>query len=176
MEEKDALFEIRQLPSADNLGEMYFHYYFKRGVSVALICVFAFYFMLGLLLLAFNIMMQKYDINTVILLLLSGGGILYRYVRYRSCSKYAYKRAEEPGGIREVVIKVERDKIYPEGREDAALHISDIRRAYVTTNLVYLVTRARHIMVFEKDSFTLGSCEGFLSFLENRGIRVPKKK
>lgn len=175
MEEKLVLFEIKQTPKAENLKEMYFHYFFKRTSSIILICFFSFYGLVGLGLLGYNLSVGRFDFYALLLTLLALGALAYRFISYRSFSKLAFKRGEELGAISEVVMHVGRESMYPEEHPESALHLSDVKRAYTTKNLIYLVTRAKQIVVFEKESFTVGDGVDFLAHLAERGVKVPKK-
>ena len=174
-EASDGVFELRQTPKPENLKEMYFHYFFGRVPAIILISIFALYGLLGIGLLAYEIYRGQFEINSVIIIVLAFGMIAYRIFCYRTYSRLAFKRKEELGVVAEVVMKVGRESMYPEGHPESALRFTDIKRAYVTKNLVYLVTRAKNIVVFEKESFTVGDCKSFLSRLSRLGVKVPKK-
>lgn len=50
--------------------------------------------------------------------------------------------------------------------------VSQIKKVMVTKNLILLHTKARLLLIFHKDNFTVGTQEEFLQYLRENGLKV----
>lgn len=52
------------------------------------------------------------------------------------------------------------------------IEFSTIKQVMQTKHLILLRTKANLVYIFTKDGFTVGTLEGFTSFLKNKGVRI----
>lgn len=57
---------------------------------------------------------------------------------------------------------------------ETRFNYTDIKRAVQTKKYIYLFTKSKLILSFEKDSFSIGNEHEFLLFLKNKGVKVKK--
>lgn len=55
---------------------------------------------------------------------------------------------------------------------ELTLHYADIKKIVCTDKYIYLWSRTKVIYSLARDGFSVGSPDGFLAFLKQKGIRV----
>ncbi len=98
---------------------------------------------------------------------------------YFSQIKTMVKRDEEMAGGRELICetRVTDSEITTESLgNESTLGLEGIRYAFVTSEYIILVTKAKRMFIFKKDGFTVGDSESFIAFLRENSIKVKGQK
>jgi hypothetical protein len=99
------------------------------------------------------------------------------FARYKQDVKLFLRRDKELAGEREsrVIETVFEDKIEHEFCGNTQiLDYSNVAYVVNLQEYVHIVTKAKYVYIFKKDSFTLGNAEDFIEFLKSKGIKVQK--
>lgn len=74
----------------------------------------------------------------------------------------------------EVTLFVSDEMIVQESANGAKVNLNyyDVKKAVVTKEYIYLWTKANLIYSFKKEGFIVGSCDAFIAFLKNKGIKI----
>lgn len=156
--------------------EIYGWWYYKRPVFVAFYIIMAIYlfsFILGFILSPGEMLG---DLPVLFFILF---GIFIFNLSYFSQVRAMVKRDAEMSGGRELLSTVtvsDSEAVVISFESRTAISLENMRYAFTTKNYIVLVTKARLMMILKKDSFTQGDTEGFISFLQSKGIKVKGKK
>lgn len=97
------------------------------------------------------------------ILLLTGG----LYLRNTHASKEQVAREAEMYGQREILLRIDNGITATNEKTGGSLHfdLSQISTFKQTKNLLILISSAKNHLIFRKDSFTIGTYEEFVSYL-----------
>jgi hypothetical protein len=99
-------------------------------------------------------------------------------VSYHSQVKAMVQRDKEMSGGKPLCceISVSENEITLSALESrSSVAMSNIKSAFETENYIVVLTKARLMFIFKKDSFTKGNLDDFIAFLKERGIKVKGK-
>ena len=98
-------------------------------------------------------------------------------VIYKREVKTAIMRDKELGNGKEMLmdLTVYDDRIELLALENKqTLYFADAKAAFNGKDYINIITKAKYIYTFKKDSFTLGTSDEFLEFLKSKGIKIQK--
>lgn len=102
---------------------------------------------------------------------------LILFFKYSQSLKITVARDKELANGRDMVteIFVFDDKIEHTALGNSqALGFESIKRVQQSQNYIYVISNAKLVYIFKKDSFTLGTPEEFIEFLKSKGIKIQK--
>lgn len=165
----DALFENSYIKDKAWVKESYRYAYFRRPILVVCYCLLAFFFVFGAV---DSIRLQYVNWGLIV------GPIfmaLYVTFMYNKSVRTMIKRiSENDGKPIEVETFVYDDRIVQQNSigTEKSLKYEDIRKAVVTKNYIYLVTRSNLMYTFDPDGFSVGTKSDFLAFLADKQIQI----
>ena len=172
----ETLFENRFVRDEATAKEIYGYHFFKRPLMIALYVMIALNVLIRIPGLIFDY--DSWD-DSLLPLVLSLFILVMMFVAYRSQVKALVSRDDENAGGEEFfnelrVTDSEMSITSPVGSQ--SIGIDKLKYAFVTRNYICVVTKARLMYIFKKDSFTTGDGYGFIAFLREKGIKVRGKK
>ena len=163
-------FENHYERTPEVMKELFRAIYFKRPVTLVI------YLVLGAIAVV-NI------INAIASGVFQFGGCVYivifalmQLVMYNNSVKNAIARDREKFGgevlkVHTVVTDEGIQCTYGEKTVDP-IPVSEIKKVFITKNLILLHTKARLLLIFHKNNFTVGTQEEFLKYLCKQGLKV----
>lgn len=163
----DTLFENQYIRDRAVMKELYIHWFFKRPLLIVLY---------SFLLISFALFLVDYiwtGTDSVVLYLVPFV-FLMQFIGYYNTVNVSVKRDEElyhgmPVQARYTVTE-ETVTSRNAGTEPNELPLSKIQNAFVTKNLICLVSEGKMVYIFRRDSFTKGSAEEFIGFLKRKAL------
>ena len=164
------LFENHYERTPEVIKELFRAIYFKRPLTLAV------YLVLGAIAVV-NI------IDAIASGVFQFGGWVYivifalmQLVMYNNSVKNAIAKDREKFGaqalkVRTVVTDEGIQCTYGEKTVDP-IPVTEIKKVFTTKSLILLHTKARLLMIFHKDNFTVGTREAFLNYLRENGLKV----
>lgn len=164
------LFENHYERTPEVIKELFRAIYFKRPLTLAV------YLVLGAIAVV-NI------IDVIASGVFQFGGWAYivifalmQLVMYNNSVKNAIAKDREKFGaqalkVRTVVTDEGIQCTYGEKTVDP-IPVTEIKKVFTTKNLILLHTKARLLMIFHKDNFTVGTRDEFLNYLRENGLKV----
>ncbi len=165
----DILFENSYIRNKELAKELYGYIYFCRNYIFVAYIVLLISFIINLILLITTGSANWFVFIFVPVFL------LLRLFTYLQAIKLMLKRDSEVcGGLFEVKSIVTEDFIEYTSTTGGVnrLEYNKIKKCNQTKNLILLQSDAKLIYVFPKNGFSVGTPEGFLIFLRNKGIKV----
>jgi len=165
----EILFENSYIRNKELAKELYGYIYFRRNYIFVAYIVLLISFIINLILLITTGSANWFVFIFVPLFL------LLRLFTYLQAIKLMLKRDSEVcGGLFEVKSIVTEDFIEYTSTTGGVnrLEYNKIKKCNQTKNLILLQSDAKLIYVFPKNGFSVGTPEGFLIFLRNKGIKV----
>lgn len=156
--------------------EIYGWWYYKRPLFVAFYIIMALYLLSFILGFTFAPGEMLGDIPVFAFIIF---GIFIFNLSYFSQVRAMVKRDAEMSGGRELLSTVtvsDSEAVVTSFDSRTAISLEKMRYAFATKNYIVLVTKARLMMILKKDAFTVGDTDGFISFLQSKGIKVKGKK
>jgi len=100
--------------------------------------------------------------------------VLLRIFSYFQSVKLAVKRDVETfGGAPTIEIKVTDEGVYHSvNGSEVQLQYAYIKKAFVTKNYIIIKSMTDIMYIFERNSFTVGAADDFITFLKSRSIKV----
>ncbi len=97
--------------------------------------------------------------------------------RYRQSVKISAMRDRELSNGRDFLVELNVfddriELIHFENKQ--TLHYADVKYASNLKEYINIITKAKYVYTFKKDSFTLGTSDEFIDFLKEKGIIVQK--
>lgn len=166
----DILFENSYVRSKEVIRELYRKITFKRPL------IWVIYFVLGGIALL-NIVKALCGMS------FSLGGcvyvIIFFFMQLVMCSNSvstAVARDRERFGPEALTVRTQVTEegiqaFYGEKTADP-IPVSQIKKAWVTKNLIVLHTTSRLVLIFDRNHFTVGTQEEFLNYLRENGLKV----
>jgi len=165
----EILFENSYVKSKQLTKEIYRYYYFQRTWLVFCYVLISLSFVANILVAIFE---KTYNWGILIFVPLYFLFQLYRYFREVNTM---VKRDDEIHS-KEIAVEtiVTNDYIQNTATTGAVnkLEYDKIRNAVKTKNLILLRSKANLIYIFRKDTFTKGDQEGFIRFLNDKGVNI----
>ena len=173
---ENILFENKFKRGREAMKEIYYRYFMCGPVTIAIYIVLALY-LVSFIIAAF-VSVEAVKQAAVPLAMLIFAALLMQF-RYRQSVKLAVERDNEISGGEglDVNITVTEDgftNISEEGQ--STIGFDRVKSAFVTKNYIAVLTKAKLIYILKKDSFTVGDFDGFVAFLQAKGIKVKGKK
>lgn len=165
----ETLFENSYVRNKELAKEIYRYFYFQRKVIVVCHVLLLLSFLVNLLT---AILGETYSLYVFIFAPLL---ILFRIYCYFSQVNAMVKRDQEVHGGEITVQTLVTDEYIQQTASTGSvnkLEYGKIRKAIQTKNLIILRTKANLFYIFRKDTFTLGTKDGFIAFLREKGIKV----
>ena len=156
--------------------EIYGWWFYKRPLFVAFYVIMAFYllsFVLGMIISPEGAIR---DLPVAAFILF---GIFLFSFSYFSQVRAMIRRDAEMSGGKELVSTVtitDSEAAVTSFDSRTAIAFENLKYAFATKNYIVLVTKARLMIILKKDSFTVGDLDGFVAFLQAKGIKVKGKK
>jgi hypothetical protein len=151
--------------------EYYFYHAYKNtaGIFITVACACA--VLIGIILTA----MQQY--LAIIDIVLGLYILLLRYFRTKKIIKLSLERDRESnhGNVVSVQNLVTDEAITVISSNNTAgteFEMSCITKLYSSKNYIYLITKAKLAIVFDKNNFSKGSKEELIEFIRSKGIKV----
>ena len=169
-------FENEFVRDEQTAKEIYKYWYFKKPLMVAVHVVLAFYalsYIFGFII-DFDSAKEAMPIFAMIVFI-----EVFMLISYRSQVKAMVQRDREmsQGEALRCRISVSDEEIVLYALESRTpVSMSNVKGAFVTRNYIVVITKARLMFIFKKDSFTVGDCDGFIAFLGEKEIKVKGKK
>lgn len=168
----EGLFCNKFVRDKDTAKEVYVYWYFKRPLLIvvyAVLGVYALSCILGLII-DFNSAKEAMPVFAMIVFFTA-----FIFISYRSQVKAMVQRDKEMSGGDALCceISVSENEITLSALESrSSVEMSNIKSAFETENYIVVLTKARLMFIFKKDSFTKGDAESFIAFLKEKGIKV----
>ena len=105
--------------------------------------------------------------------------VVFIFISYRSQVKAMVQRDKEMshGEPLHCRISVSDDEMVLSTLESRSpISIGNLKSAFITENYIVVITKARLMFIFKKDSFTVGDTESFLAFLREKNIKIKGQK
>jgi len=169
-------FENKFVREENTAKEIYKHWYFKKPVMVVVHVVLGLYALACILgfILDFESAKETMPIFAMIVFV-----EVFMLISYRSQVKAMVQRDKEMSGGEALCceISVTDDEITLSALESRSpVSMSNVKSAFITKNYIVVITKARLMFILKKDSFTKGDANGFIAFLNEKGIKVKEKR
>ena len=166
----ETLFENQYERTPAVMKELYRMIYFRRPINLVI------YVVLGGIALA-NVITAviggEYSFTGCLYILIF---LIMQLVMFNNSVKNAINRDRQKFG--DEVLKI-RTVVTEEGiqctfgeKTAEPVAVSEVKRVYVTKNLILLHTKARVMLIFPKTNFIVGTAEDFLKYLRSNGLKV----
>ena len=160
-------FENEYVWDHKTVQEIYWHLFFGEPLLIVGYALLALCFIGGLLMCA-----AGEDMLYVVILV--PVVFLIQFYRYRSSVSVTRKREEEICGGQPVNVRMGINgravSSQSNDRTPTTIPLSKIKKAVLTKHTITLITDGRQLCVFRKDSFTVGTPEQFVVFLQEHHI------
>lgn len=166
----EILFKNRHTRTKAVMKEIYRYYFFQRKLFVLSYALLFVEFLYGLYL-AFEY--RSYFLVICIPLLYA-----FQLFRYFITVNTLLRRDKEISDKEIEAELVVTDEFVQNTSSTGAvvkIEYNNVKKAIQTKNLILLVSKASMIYIFRKDSFEVGTKDGFISFLKTKGIKVLGK-
>jgi hypothetical protein len=100
------------------------------------------------------------------------------FISYRSQVKALVQRDREMSGGDPLCCEItvsDEEMTLTALESRSPVSINNLKSAFVTENYIVVITKARLMFIFRKDSFTEGDADSFIAFLKEKGIKVTGK-
>lgn len=172
--EMDVLFKNTHTRTKGVVKEMFGYWLFGRRLMIALFALWGVIFVANILPVFF---FENYEASIYIVIFVPTYMIFY-WILYAMQVKITLKRdVEIYGQPVDIETSVTDECIHLEASSGSVnkIEFHSIKYAAHTKNLILLITKAKHIVVFGKDSFSIGTKDEFVAFLKDKGIKVKGK-
>ena len=168
----EILFKNSYTRNKELAKEIYRFYYFRRKLAVLFYALFAFAFLLNIVLLALG---KSYNVGAFVV------GPLYfvfqlccYFIQVNTMVKRDYEIHGKEIEVETIVTDTYIQNTASTGGVNQ-IEFAKIRYAIQTKNMILLRSKANLIYIFRKDTFEIGTKEEFVSFLKEKGITVKGK-
>lgn len=172
----EARFENRFVRDKNTAREIYGWWFYKRPLFVFVYVYMAIYMLFFALAAVFTPESVGEVIPIVICILICVAAFAFSYF---SQVRAMVKRDAEMSGGGELVCTVtvdDTEAVVTALDSRTAIGLENVKFAFATGGYIVLVTKARLMIILKRDSFTLGTSDGFIAFLKEKGIKVKGKK
>ena len=168
----EGLFCNKFVRDEDTAKEVYVYWYFKRPLLIVVYSIIAFYSLACILGFILDFDSAKEALGVFVMSIFV---FVLMIVSYHSQVKAMVQRDKEMSGGKPLCceISVGENEITLSALESrSSVAMSNIKSAFETENYIVVLTKARLMFIFKKDSFTKGDAESFIAFLKEKGIKV----
>ena len=171
----EGLFCNKFVRDEDTAKEVYVYWYFKKPLLIVVYSIIALYSLVCILGFILDFDSAKEALGVFVI------GIfvfVFMIVSYHSQAKAMVQRDKEMSGGKPLCceISVSENEITLSALDSrSSVAMSNIKSAFETENYIVVLTKARLMFIFKKDSFTKGDAESFIAFLKEKGIKVKGK-
>ncbi len=166
----DILFENKYTRDNKWAKDVYGYLNFRRPLHIA------FYVFFGLFISFHLFMFFVYgNIASLIYLIIPAFWFAFVIMMYFKNIRITMQRDMEMHGKPIEISVMVTDEIITQKQSTGSelkLNFSDIKKAVVTKNYIYLWSKTNLIYSFKKDGFIVGNAADFLTFLKSKGIKV----
>ena len=165
----DVLFENGYIRNKEVAKEVYRYYCFQRKRIIVLYVIIVAILVSDILNFVFSGIFEWLPLLYVLLIL------LWQFFLYHYQVKMVIKRDCEGHGKEmsvETVVTSEHIQSLSSNGAVNKVEFHNIRSAVQTKNLIILRTKANLLYILRKDSFTNGTKDEFIAFLETKGVKV----
>lgn len=172
--EMDILFKNTHTRTKDVVKEMFRYLLFCRGTSITAFALFGLCFVLNIVPVFF---LEFYEVNLYILIFIPIYMIIYGILYAMQVNITLKRDIEIYGKPVDVETSVTDECIHLTASSGSVnkIEFHSIKYAAHTKNLILLMTKAKLIVAFRKDSFSVGTKDEFIAFLKSKGIKVKGK-
>ena len=169
----ELLFKNEYIGDKETAKEIYKYWYFGRTISKITFCFLGIYLLMLGWLISVGYLPDIFDIILVIFL------VSFLPLRYFMMVNGYVRRQKDicrgEGACSE--ISVSKDKIFPGKDENYYISFDSVKNGFETKNYIVLIlAKSRMLVIFKKDSFTLGNFADFRAFLIEKGKKIYGKK
>ena len=155
--------------------EVFAAYYFKRPIMKIVLIIMGVYFLIFLLAIALGVFETGsiYDFGLIIFAFVVFACALVG--NYHLGVHSAVKRDLELTGGEPLQMSavIDDDKIVLSNFGNSTeLKLNVMKIAFRTKNYIVLITKANHMIILKKDSFTKGSSDELVEFFKQKGIKI----
>ena len=171
----EGLFCNKFVRDEDTAKEVYVYWYFKKPLLIVVYSLIALYSLACILGFILDFESAKEALGVFVM-----GVFVFvlMIVSYHSQVKAMVQRDKEMSGGKPLCceISVSENEITLSALESrSSVAMSNIKSAFETENYIVVLTKARLMFIFKKDSFTKGDAKSFIAFLKEKGIKVKGK-
>lgn len=172
----DIRFENEFVRDEQTAKEIYGYWYFKKPIMIAMYVILGIYSLSCILGFIVDFESAKEAMPIFVMIIFVVALMLFSY---RSQVKAMVQRDKEMSGGNPLNcrISVSDDEITLSTLENRTpVSMSNLNGAFVTKNYIVVITKARLMFIFKKDSFTVGNSDGFIAFLKEKNIKIKGQK
>ena len=169
-------FENKYIRDKQTAKDVYGYWYFKRPIMIAcyvVLGIWAAIYSLGAILTP-----GFASDNFIVAFVVTASMSIVLFAYYNQVNGMV-KRDMELARGREILCKstvTDSEIIFSNFGNEVSISIDNVKYAFVTNQYIALVTKAKLMCMFKKDSFTVGDTDSFIAFLREKGIKVKGKK
>ena len=168
-------FENEFTRDESTVKEIYGYWYFKKPVMIAVYAALGFYFLSCILgfILDFESAKESMPIFAMVVFF-----AIFIFISYRSQVRAMVQRDREMSGGESLCCKIsvsDEQMTLTALESSSPISLGNLKSAFMTKNYIVVLTKARLMFIFKKDSFTLGDTESFIAFLKEKGVKVKGK-
>ena len=168
-------FENEFVRDESTAKEIYGYWYFKKPLMIAVYVALGFYFLSCILGLILDFESTKESMPILAMIVFFA---VFIFISYRSQVRAMIQRDKEMSGGEPLCCKISvSDEVMTLTALESSSPISlgNLKSAFMTENYIVVLTKARLMFIFKKDSFTLGDTESFVAFLKEKDVKVKGK-
>ena len=171
---KETLFENKYVRDKGTAKEIYRHQFFSSKIMLIANVIAALYGIAIIFGLIFDFRDAKGYLFQLVLLFIYAGVLYYSYDA--QVKTQVARDSEITGGADFVCsLSVTDEEIRIENPVGAqSLSISELKYAFLTKSYIALVSNAKFMYLFKKDSFSKGDADSFIAFLKDRELKFKK--
>ena len=164
------LFKNNYKKDKDLIKEIYFYLYFKRPFRLIINII-------AILNIIYLLSIYKYSpINTTLIIFIYFIFFILEIISYKKMVNIQFKRDLElnRGKVLEVntIVTENTIQLNSSNNENAEISFDKIKKGFQTKNLICLMSEAKLIYTFKKDSFTKGTSDDFIKFIREKSIKL----
>lgn len=165
----EILFENKYTRNKELLKDVYTYAYFRRPLYIVLYIYFLLYLAWGIYDAITN---RSFSSPLLIIPVIWFALILLMY--FRNINTVLKRDLEIHGKPIEVVVTVTDEKISQKQSTGSEYYLNyvDIKRAAHNENYIFLWSKTNLIYLFKIDSFSIGSADDLICFLQKKGIKI----
>ncbi|MGN0518033.1 MAG: YcxB family protein [Acutalibacteraceae bacterium] len=172
----EILFENKYTRDEEMVKDIYRYFYFRRPFAIFLNVLFVLYFILGVLYFILDISGLIVTTSTYwFLIAIPPIWYVLLLFRYNINVKTAIQRdLEIHGKPIEVTVSVTDEVIRYKQSTGSELQLNyiAIKKVIQTKKYIYLRSKTNLLYPFKKDSFSIGNEKEFITFLNNKGMKL----
>ena len=171
---KDPLFENKYVRDLNTAKEVYFHHFFGTRVMIIANVIAGLYAAFVLLGVITDLKNAGGYVPQLILLFVYAGVMIYAY---DAQVKTQVARDKEVAGGEDFVCSLtvtDREVSVTNPIGTQLVGLEELKYAFLTKSYICVVTNAKYMYLFKKDSFSKGSADELVAFFKGRGVKFRK--